>query len=213
MIINEEMTVFEMVREAQMLGKPIQFKNVKDKIRITYEDISSMFRDRFLLERESFFMVDKKTGGIDSSIYLADYKLEALAIRDGLKSGNVVSVKHLETFNQDIIDTCSIMSDTTNLHMYATPRTGESFAMHKDDRHVYIKVLFGEKILVCIEDGEEVAYHLKKGDWFHIPFAVDHRAITHGPAISFSFGAIETDKQYVDHGVTVEDLTEVFGAE
>ena len=195
--------------------KPFVIPEITDSLNLDLKIISEMFRNRLLLERESFFVLDKNTKEVDSSIYLADYKLEAKALLEKFKDKNVIVVKNLEAYNKEIENICNKLSSNTkyhtNLHMYLTPGYGESFKTHKDDRHIYIKMLYGEKIIVCKESGVDKSYHLKKNNWMHIPFGLEHRAVNCGPAISLSFGVVESDIAIFDFGITEFDLQQEFG--
>lgn len=192
---------------------PFIEKSFNDNIQLSLAEISEIFRNRYLLEKESFFVIDKETKTIDSSIYLADYKLEALALKNKLLDGNVISIKNLENLNTKIEDACKVFSDNTSLHMYITPTNGESFNMHKDDRHVFIRVLYGTKIIICKEGDRDVAYTLDSGDWMHIPFGIEHRAVNCSPAISISFGIVESESKYVNLGIEEIDLKRMLGVE
>lgn len=191
--------------------EPFSISNFDDGIFLSLKEISLVFRDRYLLEKESFFVIDKDTGAIDSSIYMSDYKLEAGALKKAINNKNTVLIKNLENLNQKIKKVCDFFSSSTSVHMYVTPDGGCSFPMHKDDRHIFIRMLYGSKIIICVENNNEVPYMLNSGDWMHIPFGIDHRAVNCGPSISISFGIIESESKYVNLGIEEIDLKNMLG--
>lgn len=202
--------MIELLTHDMIYKEPFVVKPEWDPCSLDLETVSLMFRDRFLLEKESFFVLDKNTLTIDSSIYLADYKLEAEHLRTKFKDNNIVVVKNLESYNEVLSETCRALGESVNLHMYLTPNNGESFKTHKDDRHVFIRQVVGKKVVICEIDGKESVFSLDVGDWLHIPIFTKHRAINVGPSISLSFGALDSAPRYVSNGITKEDLEAVY---
>lgn len=182
---------------------------------LSLKEIESLFKDGFLLEQESFYVIDKDTGEYDTLHYESCAEDEANGIRNAFLKGNTVIIKRLESYNDKLKEACNLFdyAEHVNLHCYIAPEGGRSFDWHVDDREVQVRVLYGDKIMLVKEEGQEKSFHLQPGDWLNIPKGVEHKAINVTPTIMFSFGIVRDSEKWrncTDRHVTFEDLSKVY---
>ena len=85
----------------------------------------------------------------------------------------------------------------------------DSFDFHIDDTDVWLKMLYGEKVILCKgSDGIE-RHHLKAADELFIKKGVFHKAEPMGPSCMLSFGYNGKVFYQVSGGITLEDLAPI----
>ena len=171
------------------------------------EDFDSIFSNSYLFETNSFFVIDKKTKTYDTSIKFTNFLDYAKYIRDSYLSGHTIIVKNLELVSHKIKKESTKHGLNVNVHMYLVPENGEdSFDYNKDDRDVYIHMLYGHKSFSIKRMNNEVNYDLSEGDTLYIAKGEVHKAIPQGKSCLLSFGVHHDVIYQVPFSLTFDDL-------
>lgn len=174
---------------------------------LNIQDISDIFNDGELLEKESFFILDKKTKEYNTIKKFQTYIETANEVREAFKSGHTIIVKNLENYNEKIRLACASLGRDVDVHMYLVPENGsDSFEFHKDDREVYVSMVYGEKEFIFKNEDFNISHYLRKGDTLHIPLGTIHKAIPKGKSCLLSFGINTREYYKIYGGVKVSDL-------
>jgi ribosomal protein L16 Arg81 hydroxylase len=174
---------------------------------LNIQEISEIFNDGDLLEKESFYIIDKKTKEYNTLKKFQTYIETANEVRNSFISGHTIIVKNLENYNENIRLACASLGRDVDVHMYLVPENGkDSFDFHKDDREVYVHMIYGEKEFILKKDGLNISHYLSKGDTLNIPFETVHKAIPKGKSCLLSFGINPKEYYKIYGGIKVSDL-------
>jgi len=170
-------------------------------------EISDIFNDSDLLERNSFFIIDKNTKEYNTIPEKITYIETAIGIREAYLTGHTIIVKNLEKYNEKIRKACAVLGRDVDVHMYLVPPNGkDSFDFHVDDRDVYVQMVYGEKEFIFKKNDIKESHYLNEGDILHIPFGTIHKAIPRSKSCLLSFGINPKYYYNVFGGIKVSDL-------
>lgn len=180
-----------------------------DGIDITKDDFVNIFNDRKFIEEESFFVIENDTHEITTR-HGEDYKEDAIRLKQAFNAGNTILLKRLHDVLPKFKSIAHHFDEDANTYILIAPSEGGSFDWHKDDRHVYLRMLYGEKIMHYRENGEEKFVHLTKGDWAFIPMGIEHKAQNLSACITMTVGIMENKEWKVKTAIDREDLDREF---
>lgn len=174
---------------------------------LSKQDISDIFNDGELLEKESFFVIDKKTKEYNTVKKFQTYLETASEIRKFYLDGHTIIVKNLENYNEKIRKACASLGREVDVHMYLVPDNGnDSFDFHIDDREVYVNMVYGEKEFIFRNDNFNESHYLCEGDALNIPLGTYHKAIPKGKSCLLSFGINPREYYKIYGGIKFSDL-------
>jgi hypothetical protein len=152
-----------------------------------------IFFDYELHALNSFFVIDPNSKEYQTNRKKESYLDDMNFILNSYKSGKTIVIKNLEFF----IDLTEEFGKGIDIHAYLVPQNkdnnGDSFNWHTDDRNVWAKIIYGEKIFALRYSANETIMEnyikLKTGQKIHIPKGQWHKAIPTGASCLLSIGA------------------------
>jgi mannose-6-phosphate isomerase-like protein (cupin superfamily) len=171
------------------------------------EEIEVIFSDGWFYENASFYILDRTTQSYDVLRKERSFLDEARALSRAFRAGDSIIVKNLEGFNQEIRMKCAALGPRVDVHLYLVPPGGDaSFDFHRDDRDVWVHLVYGRKRFITRSSDIEQCWDLSAGDELYIPMGVLHRAVPMGPSALMSFGVPREATFSIPGGITLADL-------
>lgn len=190
--------------------EPFKVEAFDDGVNITKDDLLNILNDRKFLEEESFHVIETNTHEITTE-HGEDFREDAIKLKRAFNNGNTILIKRLHDVLPKFHEIACKFDEDANAYMLVAPNGGDSFDWHKDDRHVCIKIIHGEKIIFHKdENGNEIPMPLKKGDWCVIPMGVIHKAVNFGPSIVLTVGIMDSKNWKVENCIDRIDLDREF---
>lgn len=155
------------------------------------DQIRELFFDYELHLLDSFYVIDPITKEYQTN-RIKDSLLENMVFIDkAYVDGKTIVIKNLEKF----IDLSSEFGPDIDIHAYIVPKfveNGDSFDWHTDDRSVWVKMLWGQKIFALRYHANETVMEnyirLDPGRKIFIPKGQYHRASPMGASCLLSVG-------------------------
>lgn len=159
------------------------------------DEIDNIFYNYELYEKNSFYIIDKKRKEYNEDNRASDFKTHVEILKKASSEGCTVVVKNMEYFNDEIKEAAQELGSGTDVHLYLVfdKENGDSFNWHVDDRAVWVKMIYGEKIFAIKSAANETKFvdyiKLKQNDLLYIGLR-EHKAIPLGPSAMLSFGLL-----------------------
>ena len=174
---------------------------------LTSSEISSIFNDSYLYEKNSFHVLEKADYTYNEARPRESFIKEALFLKNSFKAGHTLIVKNLENFNESIRLKAAKLGRVVDVHMYLVPHGGlDSFDFHTDDKDVYIHMVYGKKKFILKEIDGEKEYLLSDGDELFIKKGVVHKALPLSGSCLLSFGVDTSVSYQIPGGIEEKDL-------
>jgi hypothetical protein len=160
---------------------------------LTKDEIKSIFFDYNLYLSKSFYIIDKNKKEYNEDNHSPDFQTHIRKLQEASDQGRTIVVKNMEFFNSEIQEAAEELGAGTDCHLYLVSKKeeGDSFDWHTDDRPVWVKMIFGEKLFsVKSQIGETNSidyYKLKDANSLYIGLK-EHKATPIGPSAMLSFG-------------------------
>lgn len=208
--VDKSSPMNRIVQDARFGLKCFKTSAFDDDFNISRDDLINIFSDRRLLEDECFFILDTITNEITTD-HGSNFREDATKLKKAFREGNTILVKRVNDIFSKFNQITTRFDEDANAYLLIAPRGGNSFDWHKDDRHVVLRLMYGEKTIIYKnKDGNEEGVVLKAGDWFSIPFGVYHRAINIGATITLVIGVLESKEWKVSNSISSEDFDREF---
>ena len=155
------------------------------------DSIRELFFDYELHLLDSYYVIDPITKEYQTN-RIKDSLLENMVFIDkAYVDGKTIVIKNLEKF----IDLTPEFGPGIDIHAYIVPKfteNGDSFDWHTDDRTVWIKMLWGDKLFCKRYQANETIMEtyskMSGGQKCLIPKGQYHRAVPMGPSCLLSVG-------------------------
>ena len=181
--------------------EPFKVEAFDDGVEVTKDDLVNILNDRKFLEEESFHVIETDTHEITTE-HGEDFREDAVKLKRAFNNGNTILIKRLHDVLPKFSDIGKMFDDDANTYMLVAPSGGDSFDWHKDDRHVCIKIIYGNKVLLWKDEkNNEHPISLNQGDWIVIPMGVIHKAVNFGPSIVLTVGMKDSQEWNVCPGI------------
>lgn len=180
--------------EFKSRGIPFRFlshEEAGDTSFLSENELQEILSNEYLHDQGSFFIVENDGTYRDQEKFLfgtGAFKMKE--IESAYSNGHTILVKNLENWNEKIQKKCFELGNSTNVHMYISPKGGSAFDWHTDDRDVYIFLQAGKKDFEVEDiDGSCKKLQLIPGTGLFIPYGVLHRGhAQESHSIHLSFG-------------------------
>lgn len=171
-------------------------------------DLESIFSSYFLLNQNSFYVIDPKTKTYQTDMRFTSLVEYANYIKRRYIDGRTIIVKNLENYNEAIKIQSLKYGIEVDVHMYLVPPNGgDSFDFHTDERDVNVFMVYGEKVFEIKRNNEVLKYHIKAGESLFIKKGEEHRASSPaGASCLLSFGTLLREDYFVPGGLDQRDL-------
>lgn len=160
---------------------------------LTKDEINSIFFDYDLYLSNSFYVIDKIRKEYNEDNRAPDFKTHVELLQKASREGHTIVVKNMERFNSEIQEAAEELGVGTDCHLYLVfdENGGDSFNWHIDDRPVWVKMLYGQKIFAIKSQANETIFvdmiKLKENQCLYIGLQ-EHMATPMGPSAMLSFG-------------------------
>ena len=160
---------------------------------LTKEEINNLFYNYDLFLNNSFYIIDKKTKEYNEDNHTPDFKTHVEKLKKASSEGCTIVVKNMENFNNKIKEIAEELGHGTDTHLYLVfnSTTGDSFGWHTDDRSVWVKMIYGEKLFGIKSYANETMFinyiRIKDNECLFIG-KKEHKAIPMGISAMLSFG-------------------------
>jgi hypothetical protein len=160
---------------------------------LTKDEINGIIYDYDLYLSNSFYVIDKISKEYNENYRASDFKTHVEILQKASREGCTIVIKNMENFNNEIKEAAEELGSGTDCHLYLVfnQEAGDSFGWHIDDRAVWIKMLYGQKMFGIRSQANETKFEdfikVKEGQCLYIGFK-EHRATPMGPSAMLSFG-------------------------
>lgn len=157
------------------------------------EEIDNLFYNYELFEKNSFYIIDKDRKEYNENNRAPDFQTHIETLQKASSSGHTIVVKNMESFNQEIKEAAEELGAGTDVHLYLvfSEEGGDSFNWHVDDKAVWVKMLYGQKMFGIKSQANETLnidfIKLRENQCLYIGLK-EHRATPMGPSAMLSFG-------------------------
>lgn len=164
------------------------------------EKIKEIFFDYELHSLNSFFVIDSIKKEYQTNLKFENILDKMIYIKKAWEEGKTIVIKNLEKF----IDLTDEFGENIDIHAYIVPPSsanGDSFDWHTDDRTVWVKMLWGQKLFALRYFANETRMDnfikLNKDQKIIINKGQYHRAIPMGPSCLLSVGLPDSNQEEI----------------
>jgi hypothetical protein len=160
---------------------------------LTKDEINSLIYDYDLYLSKSFYIINKERKEYNEDNHSPDFMSHIQKLEKASGEGCTIIVKNMERYNSQIQETAEELAPGTDVHLYLVfaEESGDSFNWHRDDKPVWIKMIYGEKFFSIRSRAKETvfidSYKVKENGYLYIGLR-EHRAEPMGPSAMLSFG-------------------------
>lgn len=162
------------------------------------EKIQEIFFDYELHSMDSFFVIDPEKKEYQTNLKFENILDKMIYFKKAWEEGKTIVIKNLENF----INLTDEFGEGIDIHAYIIPNSqqeGSSFDWHTDDRTVWIKMLWGQKLFSLRYFANETKMDhfikLDKGKKILIKKGQPHRAVPMGPSCLLSVGLPDSSQE------------------
>jgi hypothetical protein len=160
---------------------------------LTKDEIDNIFYNYDLYEKNSFYIIDKERKEYNEDNRAPDFRTHVEILKKASSEGHTVVVKNMEQFNDKIKEVAEQLGRGTDVHLYLvfSKDGGDSFGWHFDDKPVWIKMLYGQKMFAIRSQAGDTKFvdihKVKENQCLYIGLK-EHKATPMGPSAMLSFG-------------------------
>lgn len=160
---------------------------------MTRDEVANIIYNYDLFLSNSFYVIDQVTKEYNENNRPSDFKSHLEILQKASSEGRTIVVKNMENFNQKIKEAAEQLGSGTDVHLYivTNKEAGDSFNWHVDDREVWVKMLYGEKLFAIKSQANETSFidftKLKNNQCLYIG-SKEHKATPVGVSAMLSFG-------------------------